>query len=118
MPALNTTGRDIILVCTSVHHGNTRKIAEAMVAAAGGRVLEPGDEALRATAECSLLGIGSGIFFGHPHDAVLAFADKLNAGRGRPAFIFSTSGSGERVARLAGRDYHSTLRNALRERDS
>jgi len=116
MPALNVPSRDVVIVCTSVHHGNTRKVADAMAAACGGHVLEPGDEALEAAATCSLLGIGSGIFFGHPHKAVLAFANTLDAGRDRPAFIFSTSGTGERLARLAGRDYHRSLRNALRDR--
>ncbi len=113
MPTLNLAGRDIVIVCTSLHHGNTRKVAEAMAAACGGHVFEPGDEALRAAAACSLLGIGSGIFFGHPHKAVLAFADALDGGRGRPVFIFSTSGTGERMARLVGRDYHRSLRKSL-----
>jgi hypothetical protein len=79
-------------------------------------VLEPGDEALRAAGECALLGIGSGIFFGHHHKTLLSFAARLSAGRGRQAFIFSTSGTGDRLARFAGRDYHRQLRALLRER--
>ncbi len=116
MPALNAPSRDGCIVCTSVHHGNTRRVAEAMAAALGGHVLEPGDEALRAADSCELLGIGSGIFFGHHHQSLLAFAGALEAGHNRPAFIFSTSGTGDRLARLAGRDYHRSLRAILRDR--
>ena len=116
MQALSETPRDVVIVCTSLHHGNTRKVAEAMAAACGGRVLEPGDEALRLAEDCALLGVGSGIFFGHHHKTALDFAGSLGAGRGRPAFIFSTSGTGDRPARLAGRDYHRRMRAALLER--
>ncbi|MCK9356060.1 MAG: flavodoxin [Dehalococcoidia bacterium] len=104
---------DIVIVCASVHHGNTRRVAEAMAAASGGHVYEPGDEALRAAGDCALLGIGSGIYFGHHHTSLLAFAGALEAGRNRSAFIFSTSGTGDRLARLAGRDYHQSLRTIL-----
>jgi len=116
MPSLNVPSPDVVIVCTSVHHGNTRQVAEAMAAASGGRVLQPGDEALRAAGSCGLLGIGSGIFFGHHHTSLLAFAGALEADPNRSAFIFSTSGTGDRLARLAGRDYHRSLRTILRER--
>lgn len=115
MQALNVASGDIVIVCASVHHGNTRRVAEAMAAASGGHVYEPGDEALRAAGDCALLGIGSGIYFGHHHRSVLVFAGALEAGRNRPAFIFSTSGTGDRLARIAGRHYHRALRNALRD---
>jgi flavodoxin len=116
MPALNVPPRDVVIVCTSVHHGNTRQVAEAMAAASGGHVFEPGDEALRAAGNCELLGFGSGIFFGHHHASLLAIARALEAGHNRPAFIFSTSGTGDRLARLAGRDYHRSLRTILCDR--
>ncbi len=116
MPALNVPSRDVVIVCTSVHHGNTRRVAEAMAAASGGRVLEPGDEALRAAGGCDLLGLGSGIFFSHHHKSLLAFAKALDAGRNRPAFIFSTCGSGYDPARHFPRDYHGTVRRILCDR--
>jgi len=116
MQTLSAASSDIVVVCTSVHHGNTRRVAEAMATACHGHVLEPGDEALRAAQDCALLGVGSGIFFGHHHRTMLDFARSLGAGRARPAFIFSTSGTGDRLPRLAGRDYHRRMRAALLER--
>ncbi len=116
MQALSEVPSDVVIVCTSVHHGNTRRVAEAMATACRGCVLEPGDEALRAAEHCALLGVGSGVFFGHHHRTLLDYVRNLGAGRARPAFIFSTSGTGERLARLAGRDYHRRVRAALLER--
>ena len=63
---------DIVFVCESLHHGNTRRMAEAMASAIAGRVLPPGDEAQEATRDGALLGFGSGIYFGsHQQESAL-----------------------------------------------
>ncbi len=107
---------DIVFVCESVHHGNTRLIAEAMSSAAGGCVIRPGDEARRVALNSSILGFGSGIYFGSHHKRLLAFAESLGTTQSGRAFIFSTSGTGDRLPRFIGSDYHRRLRRILRER--
>lgn len=81
-----------LVVCTSVHHGNTRKIADAVAAVLGAAVVDtaaadPADAGAR-----DLLGLGSGIYFWRHHRRLLAFIDALPDGRGGKAFLFSTSG--------------------------
>ena len=100
---------DCLLVVQSVHHGNTNKVAEAMSSATGTPVFAPGEEARLLIEQGVTPGFGSGIFFGHHHDRLLEFAKDLPAVEGQPAFVFSTSGTGLRPARLFGRHYHKTL---------
>jgi len=102
-----------ILVVTSVHHGNTMKVAEAMSSATGMGVHFPGEKA-RGLIEAGMTPfLGSGIFFGHHHSRLLEFADSLPEVDGSPAFIFSTSGTGIRAARWFGRHYHRRLAELL-----
>lgn len=104
------------IVYTSIHHGNTRKVAEAMASELDARIVEPGEEARDAVRASALAGFGSGIFFGSHHRSLLDFAESLQQARGTPAFIFSTSGTGYRIPRLVGIDYHRTLRRILRRK--
>ncbi len=105
---------DMILVCDSSHHGNTRRVADAMISAAGGRIIPPGDEVREAVRSGALLGLGSGIYFGSHHRTLLSFAESLPEMNTGHAFLFSTSGTGYRLPRLAGLDYHRKLRDILR----
>ena len=98
-----------ILVVTSVHHGNTEKVAEAMSSATGIPVYSPGEEARLLIEQGAVPGFGSGIFFGHYHQDLLGFAESLPLVEDRPAFVFSTSGTGLRPAQLFGRLYHQRL---------
>lgn len=111
MQALSDAER--IIVCTSVHHHNTRRVAEAMASVIGGRVLDPGEEALVAARDGALLGLGSGIFFGSHHTQLVTFARSLPQTPDAAVFLFSTSGTGYRLPRIVGRDYHRTLRQVL-----
>jgi flavodoxin len=110
------TYADIVLVCESLHHGNTRRVAEAMVSATGGRILPPGDEARESARNGALLGLGSGIYFGSHHKTLLTFAQSLPGGNAGSAFLFSTSGTGYRLPRLASIDYHRRLRRILQDK--
>ena len=105
-----TASRRVLIVCTSVHHGNTRKVADAMASATCGIVLEPGAAAHEAARDGALLGLGSGIFFGSHHDSLLAFAQSLPQKVSGAAFLFSTSGTGYELPRKLGLDYHRKLR--------
>ena len=112
MPPLKP-GANCVIVCISVHHGNTRKVADAIASATDGIVLEAGSAARESVRDGALLGLGSGIFFGSHHNNLLSFAQSLPERVSGAAFLFSTSGTGYEMPRRLGRDYHRTLRAIL-----
>ncbi|MFE3022820.1 flavodoxin family protein [Nocardia tengchongensis] len=82
----------VLIVCVSVSHGNTRKVAEVMGAALGARVVEPDEVTDAELGEYDLVGFGSGIFSMAFHPRLREFIKALPEGpRGR-AFVFATSG--------------------------
>ncbi|MFH8337044.1 flavodoxin family protein [Streptomyces sp. AM6-12] len=80
-----------VIVCASVSHGNTRRVADSMAQVLGARVVTP-EQADPAELACAdLVGFGSGVFHSRLHPRLTDFARALPAGRGR-AFVFATSG--------------------------
>lgn len=83
-----------LIVCSSVHHHNTARVAAAIAGPLGAAIL-PIDEAtpdvLRAH---DMLGLGSGIYYGGVHPDMRSWVRSLPAaaGGGRRAFVFTTSG--------------------------
>ncbi|MER2223181.1 MAG: flavodoxin domain-containing protein, partial [Rhodococcus sp. (in: high G+C Gram-positive bacteria)] len=51
-----------IIVCTSVSHGNTRRIADVIAEVLDARVVEPGEIDSAELAGYDLVGFGSGIY--------------------------------------------------------
>lgn len=98
-----------LLVVVSVHHGNTRKIAETMAGELDASLVEPEAINPEEILEYDLVGLGSGIFFGRFHKRILRFTDCLPPGKGKKAFVFSTSGLGQT-------SYNEPLQAILREK--
>jgi len=84
-----------LIVCVSVSHGNTRKVAAAMAEALGAEVVEPEQVDAAALAESDLIGVGSGIYAMAFHRRIAAFVDSLPQVVDKRAFVYSTSGSRE-----------------------
>lgn len=104
--------QDLIVICKSVHHGNTRAVAERMARPLGAVVADP-DELTGPWAERSqVLGIGSGIYYGRFHRSVRDWIAKLppNHGAGRKIFVYSTSG-----LPFLSPLYHWPIKRALRK---
>ncbi|MFF5703841.1 flavodoxin family protein [Streptomyces sp. NPDC012794] len=80
-----------VIVCTSVSHGNTRRVADAMAQVLGAKVVTPEEADLVELAAADLVGFGSGVFYGRLHPRLTAVAEALPGARGR-AFVFATSG--------------------------
>ncbi len=100
-----------LLICVSIHHGNTEKIAKAMAEVLNAKLVKPNKVNINELSEYDLIGFGSGIYDGEHHKTLLNFADKLVQLQNKKAFIFSTKGIGP--VRL----YHKSLRNKLLERN-
>lgn len=81
-----------IIVCTSVSHGNTKRIAEAMGEVLEARVVAPEQVDVAELSTCDLVGFGSGIFSMRFHPQLCQFVRSLPEGQRRRAFVFATSG--------------------------
>ncbi|MDJ0460741.1 flavodoxin family protein [Streptomyces sp. H27-C3] len=78
-----------LIICASVSHGNTRRVAELMGELLGAPVVEP--EEVDSTEGYDLIGFGSGIFLQKFHPRLREFVSSLPRQQGR-AFVFATSG--------------------------
>jgi flavodoxin len=83
-----------LIVCSSVHHHNTARVAAALAATLEARVAAVAEAHGDLLAEHDLIGIGSGIYHGGVHPELLRWVRGLpaSAGLGKRAFLFTTSG--------------------------
>lgn len=105
------TGRaNALLVYTSVHHRNTAQVAHAMAGVLRADCATPAECPYSRLAGCELLGIGSGVYYGWPHDEILRWVRGLpdTYARTLPVFIFTTSG-----LPFLAKFWHRPLKQAL-----
>ncbi len=114
-------GSKALVIVHSWHHGNTRKVAEAIARILGAEVRMPDQVDFESLGEYDLVGFGAGIDSGRQYRPILDLAERLPPGAGRRAFIFSTCGIPAAFAR--GREFerqvsdnHSALRSRLLDR--
>lgn len=83
-----------LLLVESVRHGNTAKVAEAIARVLNAEIAAPEAVPCTALADYSLVGFGSGVYYGQMHPALLDWARGLpdTPAASIPVFIFSTSG--------------------------
>ncbi len=80
---------DSVIICKSVHKGNTRKIAEAVAEVLGCEIIKPGD--VESLGDYGGVGFASGIYYGDFHKSIRDLVDD-SEGDGKLAFLISTSG--------------------------
>ncbi|WP_024803173.1 flavodoxin family protein [Nocardia sp. BMG51109] len=81
-----------VIVCASVSHGNTQRIAEVFGEVLDARVVEPEQIDAAELGAYDLVGFGSGIFTMAFHPRLREFVRSLPRQQGGQAFVFSTSG--------------------------
>ncbi|MFI5781876.1 flavodoxin family protein [Nocardia sp. NPDC051570] len=81
-----------IIVCTSVSHGNTKKVADVMGRVLDARVVTPGEVDVAELADYDLVGFGSGIFNMAFHPDLRKFVAALPEQQWRKAFVLASSG--------------------------
>lgn len=81
-----------LIVCTSVSHGSTRRVANVIGDTLGATVVTPGEVDPAELAASDLVGFGSGIYTRKFHPDLLALVDSLEPVHGTKAFVFATSG--------------------------
>jgi flavodoxin len=95
-----------LVICKSVHQGNTRKVAEVIANVLKAEIKEPED--VNDISSYDLVGFGSGIYMWKHHESLFKLLDRLD-GKGKKAFMFSTSGGGRK-------DYNKALKERLAEK--
>lgn len=101
------TKQKIALVVCSWHHGNTRRVAEAIAAELHADLFTVEEASKIDLSTYELVGFGSGIYFAK-HDRKLIDLVKSLPIAPSNAFIFSTAGN-----TLLWRWYHTSLRRLL-----
>ena len=83
-----------LILCKSVHHGNTARVAAAIAAVLGADIASPGDVPYTSLPRRELVGFGSGVFYGRMHQALFDWLAGLPDAPEpvMPGFVFSTSG--------------------------
>lgn len=81
-----------LIVYVSIHHGNTKKVAEAMANILSTDLLKVKQADAGVLEQYDLVGFGSGIYFGRHHGSLLDLVDRLPIFKNKKAFMFSTSG--------------------------
>jgi flavodoxin len=100
-----------VIVYESLHHGNTKRVAEAMADACGADLVRLGERKKPDLKTYDLVGLGSGIYHSRHHPALVTFARSARFDEKGRAFLFSTAG----IPSLSNL-WHRPLRAALKTR--
>jgi len=80
-----------LIVCQSVHHGNTMRVARAMAEELDAEIRTPAEVAAGDLDEFDLVGFGSGIYNRKHHASLFGLVDSLESSEVRKCFIFSSA---------------------------
>jgi flavodoxin len=80
------------IVCKSVHHGNTLKVAEVIAQELGADLFTPEEFRAEILQQYDLIGFGSGIYNARHHRSLVNFVKALPSLSGKDVFVFYTSG--------------------------
>ncbi len=83
------------IIYKSIHHGNTKKVAEVMAASLEADLMDLKDANPDMIKEYDLIGFGSGIYYYRPHKKLRKFVEGLDNVENKKAFTFITSGNGK-----------------------
>lgn len=98
-----------LIICKSIHHGNTMKIAERMASVLSADLVKPRELNPDRIKEYDIIGFGSGIYSSKHHQFLLDLADKFPNLKGKRVFVFSTSG-------VIRKRFHRSLSEKLEEK--
>jgi flavodoxin len=81
-----------IIIFESYHHKNTEKIARILAQALQAKLYRPEQINISTLSNFSLIGFGTGIYYGKPHEKIQHFLEQLPLLKNKKTFIFTTSG--------------------------
>lgn len=80
------------IVCKSVHHGNTLKVAEVIAEELAADIFSPEEFDNETLQQYDLIGFGSGIYNAKHHRSLVDLVDDLSSLSEKDVFVFYTSG--------------------------
>lgn len=83
--------KQVIIICESMYHGNTMRLAKAMAFSLNCEIVNAHDALSMDLSQYKVVGLGSGIYFTSHHPRIIQVVSKLNPAQ--KAFIFSTHGA-------------------------
>jgi flavodoxin len=104
-------GEGALLVCVSVSHGNTARVARSIAKVLHAPVRAPEEVDPASLARYAVVGFGSGIYYMSHHSRLRRYVQQLPRVEGARAFVFSTSGVGRSQSRPGQRSLESLLRD-------
>jgi flavodoxin len=85
----------VLIVCASIHHGNTWKVAKVIADTMKAKLIRPHQFKNEMVDNYELIGFGSGVYMGRFHRSLRDIVQKMPKFGHKKAFMFSTSGLGE-----------------------
>lgn len=82
-----------LMVCVSVHHGSTLKIAQEITRVLGAKLIEPSEFSRENLDDYDMIGFGSGIYDYELSGSILGLIDAIGSLEGKKVFVFSTAGA-------------------------
>lgn len=98
-----------ILICASVHHGNTRKIAQYMAKTVGADFVDISQNATPNISGYDRVGFASGVYFQSLHRSICDYIEKAEFRPEQKIFLVVTCGVGYR-------DYTRGLKKTLEKK--
>lgn len=100
--------KEIIIICESMYHGNTLRLAKAMAFSLNCEIVNAHEAISMDLSHYKIVGLGSGIYFTSHHPKIIEIASSLRSTQ--KIFVFSTHGGP-----FLGH-YHDALKEKLIER--
>jgi flavodoxin len=81
-----------IIIFESYHHKNTEVIGRIIAQSLQAKLFKPDQLNVSILSGFNLIGFGTGIYNGKPHEKIQLFLEQLPSFEGKKAFLFITSG--------------------------
>lgn len=83
--------QNVLIICQSIHHGNTMKIARAISKKLNAEIKKPSEVRNNDLKNYDLIGFASGIYNGKHHISLFELINNFKMQRNKKAFVFSTA---------------------------
>lgn len=80
-----------LIICKSIHHGNTLKVAKVIAKELDADIVDPSKFDIKNIWKYDVIGFWSGIYNGKHHRSLFEFLEKIPLQKGKKAFLFSTA---------------------------
>ena len=85
------SNKKVLIICQSIHHGNTMKVAKVIAKELGADVKKPLEVKANDIDKYDLIGFGSGIYNGKHHISLFKLIEKFKLQKNKKTFIFTTA---------------------------